>query len=98
MVDRSPTVVPVAAAILQPPPVADRARELGIELIQTDDASLSPPDADAGVVVAFGQLVREPLLLAFPLVQPPSVAPSPVAGRRAVERAILAGDGTPACA
>ena len=78
----------------QPPPVARRARELGIELIQTDDASASPPPADAGAVVAFGQLVRPPLLHAFPLYNiHPSLLPR-WRGAAPVERAIMAGDDT----
>jgi methionyl-tRNA formyltransferase len=78
----------------QPPPVAVRARELGIELIQTDDASATPPAADAGAVVAFGQLVRDPLLHAFPLFNiHPSLLPR-WRGAAPVERAIMAGDET----
>jgi methionyl-tRNA formyltransferase len=76
----------------QPPPVAERARALGIELIQTDDASASAPAADAGAVVAFGQLIRDPLLHAFPLFNiHPSLLPR-WRGAAPVERAIRAGD------
>jgi methionyl-tRNA formyltransferase len=76
----------------QPPPVAERARQLGIELIQTDDASATPPPADAGAVVAFGQLIRDPLLHAFPLFNiHPSLLPR-WRGAAPVERAIMAGD------
>jgi methionyl-tRNA formyltransferase len=77
---------------LKAPPVADRARALGLEVVQTDAASLSVPDADAGVVVAFGQLVREPLLGAYPLFNlHPSLLPR-WRGAAPIERAILAGD------
>ena len=76
----------------QPPPVVTAARELGIEVRQTADASADPPDADAGAVVAFGQLVRPPLLGAYPLYNlHPSLLPR-WRGAAPVERAIMAGD------
>ena len=76
----------------QPPPVADAARELGLPLVQTDDASAEPRPADAGAVVAFGQLVRPPLLGAYPLYNlHPSLLPR-WRGAAPIERAILAGD------
>jgi methionyl-tRNA formyltransferase len=77
---------------LAPPPVAVAARELGIELRQTENASAEPPDAEAGVVVAFGQILRPPLLGAYPLVNlHPSRLPR-WRGAAPVERAIMAGD------
>jgi methionyl-tRNA formyltransferase len=77
---------------LRPPPVAERARDLGVPLQQTGDASGQPPPADAGVVVAFGQLLRDPLLHAYPLYNlHPSLLPR-WRGAAPVERAILEGD------
>jgi methionyl-tRNA formyltransferase len=74
------------------PPVAVRARELGLPLVQTERASAEPPAADAGVVVAFGQIVREPLLSAYPLYNlHPSLLPR-WRGAAPIERAIMAGD------
>jgi methionyl-tRNA formyltransferase len=74
------------------PPVADAARELGLELHQPKDASPSPPAADAGIVVAFGQILRDPLLKAYPLYNlHPSHLPR-WRGAAPVERAIMAGD------
>jgi methionyl-tRNA formyltransferase len=75
-----------------PPPVAEAARSLGLPLRQADDASVAPPPADAGIVVAFGQLIREPLLHAYPLVNlHPSALPR-WRGAAPIERAIMAGD------
>jgi methionyl-tRNA formyltransferase len=76
----------------QAPPVVETARELGIEVRQAGDASADPPAADAGAVVAFGQLVRPPLLGAYPLYNlHPSLLPR-WGGAAPVERAIMAGD------
>jgi methionyl-tRNA formyltransferase len=77
---------------LTAPPVAEAARELGIALSQPERASEAPPEADAGIVVAFGQIIREPLLSAYPLVNlHPSLLPR-WRGAAPVERAIMAGD------
>jgi methionyl-tRNA formyltransferase len=74
------------------PPVVEAARELGLPVRQAEDASAEPPRADAGIVVAFGQLIREPLLHAFPLVNlHPSALPR-WRGAAPIERAIMAGD------
>ena len=68
---------------LASPPAADAARELGVELLQTEDAS-DPREFDrvlavepqAGVVCAFGQLIREPLLSGIELLNVhPSLLP-----------------------
>ena len=76
----------------QSPPVAAAARELGLTLVQTATASAEPPDADVGAVVAFGQMVRPPLLGAYPLYNlHPSLLPR-WRGAAPVERAIMAGD------
>jgi methionyl-tRNA formyltransferase len=77
---------------LRPPPVAVRAVELGLPLVQTENASPDPPPARAGVVVAFGQIIRDPLLHAYPLYNlHPSLVPR-WRGAAPVERAIMAGD------
>jgi methionyl-tRNA formyltransferase len=74
------------------PPVADAARELGLRLVQTERASVEPVDADVGAVVAFGQMVRPPLLGAYPLYNlHPSLVPR-WRGAAPVERALMAGD------
>jgi methionyl-tRNA formyltransferase len=77
---------------MQPPPVAEAARQLGLPLLQPERASEHPPDVDAGIVVAFGQLLQAPLLGAYPLVNlHPSALPR-WRGAAPVERAIMAGD------
>ena len=77
---------------LTPPPVAVAARELGLPLLQPQDANVDPPAADAGLVVAFGQILRAPLLGAYPLLNlHPSALPR-WRGAAPVERAIMAGD------
>ena len=76
----------------QSPPVARAARELGLPLVQTAAVSSEPPAADAGAVVAFGQMVRPPLLGAYPLYNlHPSLLPR-WRGAAPVERAIMEGD------
>jgi methionyl-tRNA formyltransferase len=77
---------------LRRPPVAERADALGLPLIQTADASADPPAARAGVVVAFGQIVRPPLLGGYPLYNlHPSLLPR-WRGAAPIERALMAGD------
>ncbi len=81
------------------PPVAEGARELGIELLQTE--SVNRPDAidevraaapEVGVVCAFGQLIGEPLLAELPMLNlHPSLLPR-WRGAAPIERAIMAGD------
>jgi methionyl-tRNA formyltransferase len=96
--------VDIVAAVTQPdrpsgrgrrtqsPPVAAAARELGLRLVQTAAASAEAPAADAGAVVAFGQIVRPPLLGAYPLYNlHPSLLPR-WRGAAPVERALMAGD------
>lgn len=76
----------------QSPPVAEAARELGLRLVQTPAASAEPVDADVGAVVAFGQMVRPPLLGAYPLYNlHPSLLPR-WRGAAPIERALMAGD------
>jgi len=82
-----------------PPPAAERAAELGIEVLQTEDASSEEAMAairaarpDAVVVCAFGQMIREPLLTEFPLLNVhPSLLPR-WRGAAPIERAIMACD------
>jgi methionyl-tRNA formyltransferase len=84
---------------LSPPPAAEAAAELGIELLQTEDAS---EDAALGriratrpravIVCAFGQIIREPLLSEFLILNVhPSLLPR-WRGAAPIERAIMAGD------
>lgn len=84
---------------LASPPAADAARELGLELLQA--ASVNEPGAvervraaapELGVVCAFGQLIKEPLLSELPMLNVhPSLLPR-WRGAAPIERAIMAGD------
>jgi methionyl-tRNA formyltransferase len=84
---------------LASPPAAEAARDLGLELFQTP--SVNRPDAveairaarpELGVVCAFGQLIKEPLLSELELLNVhPSLLPR-WRGAAPIERAIMAGD------
>jgi methionyl-tRNA formyltransferase len=75
-----------------PPPVAAAAAALGLPLLQDEWASSDPPAVDAGAVVAFGQILKPPLLGAYPLFNlHPSLLPR-WRGAAPIERAIMAGD------
>jgi methionyl-tRNA formyltransferase len=86
---------------VKPPPTAIEARELGLELLQAEN--VNEPEAlervraatpEAVLVCAFGQLIREPLLSEFPLLNVhPSLLPR-WRGAAPIERAIMAGDRT----
>jgi methionyl-tRNA formyltransferase len=84
---------------MQSPPAAEVAAELGIELLQTaavnDEESLQRIRAlrpEAIIVCAFGQLIREPLLSEWPLLNiHPSLLPH-WRGAAPIERAIMAGE------
>ena len=84
---------------LASPPVAVVARELGITLEQppqvNDDAALATIAAarpDAACVCAYGALIREPLLSAYPILNVhPSLLPR-WRGAAPIERAIMSGD------
>jgi methionyl-tRNA formyltransferase len=84
---------------LSPPPVADAARELGIELDQprsvNDEAALARIGAarpEAVCVCAFGALITEPLLSRYPMLNVhPSLLPR-WRGAAPIERAIMSGD------
>jgi methionyl-tRNA formyltransferase len=84
---------------LAAPPVAEAASELGIALLQTESINL--PEAaegvrvarpDLGVVCAFGQLIKDPLLSELEMLNVhPSLLPR-WRGAAPIERAIMAGD------
>jgi methionyl-tRNA formyltransferase len=82
-----------------PPPVAMAASELGIELLQVENVNedavlerIRAAGPDAVAVCAFGQLIREPLLSAWPMLNVhPSLLPR-WRGAAPIERAIIAGD------
>ncbi|HEX4008941.1 MAG TPA: methionyl-tRNA formyltransferase [Solirubrobacteraceae bacterium] len=84
---------------LAAPPVADAARELGIDLDQpesvNDEAArqrIAAAAPDAVIVCAFGALIREPLLSEHPILNVhPSLLPR-WRGAAPIERAIMAGD------
>jgi methionyl-tRNA formyltransferase len=81
------------------PPAAERAAELGLELLQTenvnDEAALArvrAAEPEAVAVCAFGQLIREPLLSEWPMLNVhPSLLPR-WRGAAPIERALIAGD------
>jgi methionyl-tRNA formyltransferase len=84
---------------LSPPPVAETARELGIEFFQPDSvndeqarARIADSDPDVVCVCAFGALIKEPLLSEYRMLNVhPSLLPR-WRGAAPVERAIIAGD------
>jgi methionyl-tRNA formyltransferase len=86
---------------VKPPPAAVAAGELGLELRQAekvnDEGALERIRAaapEAVVVCAFGQLIREPLLSEYPMLNVhPSLLPR-WRGAAPIERAIMAGDKT----
>jgi methionyl-tRNA formyltransferase len=82
-----------------PPPAAGVAAELGIELSQAGDVNedevldrIRAVRPEGVAVCAFGQLIREPLLSEWPLLNiHPSLLPR-WRGAAPIERAIVAGD------
>ena len=84
---------------LQPPPVAEAARELGVELAQPGDVNsdearerIAAAAPEALALCAFGALIKEPLLSAHEWFNAhPSLLPR-WRGAAPVERAIQAGD------
>ena len=84
---------------VSPPPAAELASELGIDLLQAENVNetdalerIRAARPDAVVVCAFGQLIREPLLSEFPILNVhPSLLPR-WRGAAPIERAIMAGD------
>jgi methionyl-tRNA formyltransferase len=84
---------------LHPPPAAETAREIELALYQTADVN-SPGSLDAiraakpevVVVCAFGQLIKEPLLSEWTMLNVhPSLVPR-WRGAAPIERALMAGD------
>jgi methionyl-tRNA formyltransferase len=74
------------------PPAVSAARGVGLPVVQDERASDTPPDVAAGAVVAFGQILRPPLLGAYPLFNlHPSLLPR-WRGAAPIERALMAGD------
>jgi len=84
---------------LAPPPAAEAADELGIELLQAENVNDEPARERiaaarprAVIVCAFGQLIREPLLSEHLMLNVhPSLLPR-WRGAAPIERAIMAGD------
>jgi methionyl-tRNA formyltransferase len=84
---------------IAPPPVAVRARELGLELIQPERlhdpeplARIADAAPEVACVCAYGVLIREPLLSSYEMLNVhPSLLPR-WRGAAPVERAIMAGD------
>jgi methionyl-tRNA formyltransferase len=84
---------------LAPPPVAETARLLGIELLQPEDVNgeeargrIAAAEPDAVAICAYGALIKEPLLSQHPMVNVhPSLLPR-WRGAAPIERAIEAGD------
>jgi methionyl-tRNA formyltransferase len=82
-----------------PPPAATVAAELEIELLQAENVNeqgvlerIRTARPEAVAVCAFGQLIREPLLSEWPLLNVhPSLLPR-WRGAAPIERAIIAGD------
>ena len=84
---------------VSPPPVALRARQLGLELIQPERLHepevlerIAAAEPEVACVCAFGVLIKEPLLSAYEMVNVhPSLLPR-WRGAAPLERAIMAGD------
>jgi methionyl-tRNA formyltransferase len=85
---------------LASPPAAECARELGLELHRSADvnsdeslAAIRTAKPEAIVVCAFGQLIKEPLLSEFLMLNVhPSLIPR-WRGAAPIERALMAGEG-----
>ncbi|HET9152935.1 MAG TPA: methionyl-tRNA formyltransferase [Solirubrobacterales bacterium] len=86
---------------VSPPPAALAAGELGLELLQAENVNeegalerIRAARPEAVVVCAFGQLIREPLLSEFPMLNVhPSLLPR-WRGAAPIERAMMARDET----
>jgi methionyl-tRNA formyltransferase len=84
---------------LSPPPVAERARSLGLDVIQPDALHepewldrIAAAEPEVACVCAFGVLIKEPLLSAYEMINVhPSLLPR-WRGAAPVERSIMAGD------
>jgi len=84
---------------LHPPPAALAAKDLDLELLQAENVNeeealgrIRAAAPEAAVVCAFGQLIREPLLSEYPMLNVhPSLLPR-WRGAAPIERAMMAGD------
>jgi methionyl-tRNA formyltransferase len=84
---------------VKPPPAALVASELDLDLLQAENVNeegalerIRAAGPEAVVVCAFGQLIREPLLSEFPMLNVhPSLLPR-WRGAAPIERAMMAGD------
>src|SRR2546423_4011968 len=84
---------------VSPPPAAEAARQLGIEVFQPESVNseearerIASCDPEAVCICAFGALIKEPLLSAYPMYNVhPSLLPR-WRGAAPIERAIEAGD------
>lgn len=82
-----------------PPPAAERARELGIDVHQTESinreesrAAVLAAGPELATVCAFGQLIKRPLIEELPMLNVhPSLLPR-WRGAAPIERALMAGD------
>jgi len=86
---------------VSPPPAAVTAAELGLKLLQAENVNeegalerIRAAEPEAVLVCAFGQLIREPLLSEYPILNVhPSLLPR-WRGAAPIERAIMAQDRT----
>jgi methionyl-tRNA formyltransferase len=84
---------------VKPPPTAVTAQDLGLELLQAENVNeeaalerIRAAAPEAVLVCAFGQLIREPLLSEYPMLNVhPSLLPR-WRGAAPIERAMMAGD------
>jgi methionyl-tRNA formyltransferase len=84
---------------LQPPPAAEFARDAGLALLQVEDVNapraleqIRAAQPEAVAVCAFGQIIREPLLSEWQMLNVhPSLLPR-WRGAAPIERSIMAGD------
>src|SRR5436190_989138 len=84
---------------VSPPPAAESARRLGIEVFQPESVNsdearerIASCEPEAVCICAFGALIKEPLLSAYPMYNVhPSLLPR-WRGAAPIERAIVAGD------
>jgi methionyl-tRNA formyltransferase len=84
---------------VSPPPAADAARRLGVEVFQPDSVNsdearerIAALEPEAVAICAFGALIKEPLLSEYPMYNVhPSLLPR-WRGAAPIERAIEAGD------
>ena len=88
-----PTVAGAAASATSASPVKAAALELGLAVTDEID-DLLRSDAELGVVVAYGRIIKPHVLAAVPMVNVHFSLLPRWRGAAPVERALLAGDGT----